>query len=143
MKTRHCRRLRRRLLGGHAAVDHQFGPGDEGRLVGGQVQDARRDVFRLTHAAQGRLGNAFLMDVRVVMVGPGHGGVDESGMDRIGPDVLRCVLNGGGLIEDSDRALGGMVSGRSGAADQAMDAGVSCGLLKRTGCSLLSPVSTG
>jgi len=108
-------------LGGHAAVDDQFGPGDEGRLVRGQIQDAGRDVFRLTHAAQGHLGDTLFMDIRVVMMSPGHGRIYESRMDRIGPDVFGGVLDGGGLIEDSHRALGSVVGCRGCAADQPID----------------------
>ena len=65
-----------------------------------QCGHSHGNVFRLAHAAQRHVGNPFLGDVGVVMVGAGHGGIYEPGMDRVSPDVLGGVLDGSGLVED-------------------------------------------
>ena len=55
------------------------------------------------------------------MVGAGHGGIYELGMDRVSPDILGGVLDGSGLVEDSHRAFGSMVGRQSQAARQPVD----------------------
>ena len=57
------------------------------------------------------------MDLGVVMECLGQGRIDEAGVDRIGPNVLKGVLDGSGLVEDADCAFGCVVGGGGSAAE--------------------------
>src|ERR1051326_8132908 len=117
---------------GDAAIDDELGAGDVIRRVGGEEQDAVRDVLRLPDAAERRAGAADLLAVdRGVMPGGGEVGadlapdrrVDDAGMHRVDPDVVaaRGAFHRDRLAEQADAALGGAIAGQSRQAAQPGD----------------------
>ena len=51
----------------------------------------------------------------------GHGGIGETWMHGIDPDVLFGVLNSGRLGEEADGPLGGVIGRGAGTSDDALD----------------------
>src|SRR5881396_1753900 len=69
------------LLGGRAAVDHQFATRHVRRFVGREVDDAVSDVFRRSHTSHGQAPQA-LLPLRLVL----QHVLDHVGRDRTGVD---------------------------------------------------------
>src|SRR5690606_4185668 len=109
----------RGLLGGEAAIHHEFGAGDVLCLVGGEEQHAVGDVIRLPHEAHGDGGVDDVVLLGVVAdgvlldVGPDHPGVNG-----IAADPVLGPLDGDALAEQPHRALAGGVGRHPGNTHQ-------------------------
>src|SRR5262245_9747976 len=97
------------LLGGPPTVDDQLAPGHVGRLVGGQIEDAVRHLVGLAVSAERDPGDHQLAYGGIGAAPLGHRRHDRSGMHRVRADALARVLHGGGLRQEADGALGGLV----------------------------------
>ena len=87
------------LLGGDSSVNHQLRPGHEGRFVRRQVQDAVCNLVGGAGSAH-RCSRLDLLEPFRFLESPiGHGGIGETWMHGINPDVLFGVLNSGRLGE--------------------------------------------
>ena len=69
----------------------------------------------------GVAASRLLGDVGIGMAGLGHRRVDETRMHRVHADLVRRVLDRGGLGEDAHRALRGVIGGVGVRADDAAD----------------------
>src|SRR5437867_12029819 len=101
------------LLGGRAAVDHQFATRHVGRFVGRQVDDAVGDVFGRSRASHRETPQALLPLRLVLQHVLDHVGRDRAGVDGVAADVLLGVLDGRRLGEEAHGALGRGVRGGS------------------------------
>ena len=123
------------LLGDPSAVDDELGAGYVGGLVGGEVDDPVGDLLGLADAAHGDLGEHVLSELLIIVHVGRHGGLDGAGVDGVAADVVLGVVDGDGLGEDADGALGGLVGGMAGVgADDAelggdVDDGAAAGVL--------------
>src|SRR6266702_90057 len=97
------------LLRRPAPVDHELAARDEGRLVGGEVEDAVRHLVGLAVAAEGNAVDHTLVCRRVRASTLGHGGDDGSGVDGVASDALPGVLERGQFGQEPDGALGSLV----------------------------------
>ena len=118
------------LPGRVSAVDHEVGPGDERRVVGGEEQDGMRDLAGLG-AALDQLGAGPLgMDVGGRAVEP-HGsglalddlGPDDARADRVDPDVVGRQVHRHAPGHAEDGGLGRVVGDVVGLGDERGDRG--------------------
>ena len=114
------RRQDRFLLGGEPSVNHQLRPGHEGRFVRRQVQDAVCNLVGGAGAAHRCSRLDPLEPFRILESPIGHGGIGETWMHGIDPDVLFGVLNSGRLGEEADGPLGGVIGRGAGTSDDAL-----------------------
>src|SRR3989442_10825446 len=80
------------LLRRPAPVDHELAARDEGRLVGGEVEDAVRHLVGLAVAAEGNAVDHTLVRRRVRASTLGHGGADRAAGDGASSAALPPAL---------------------------------------------------
>src|SRR5260370_926265 len=102
-----------------AAIDYEFRPRHERRLVGGEEQDHVRNFLWCTrplHRSQrrDRLELILRQDVR-------HRSLDHPGMDRIDANPVRSIVNRADLAQHADSALGSMIGSRSSGTDYSVN----------------------
>src|ERR1035437_2575870 len=107
----------RKKLHGHAAVNRQHLAGDVARRRAGEEQDGVGHVVRLAKAAEGNLFRECLARLGTEL--GRHGGLDETGGNRVHGDATAGQLPGGGLGEANHTRLAGPVIALSGVAYEA------------------------
>src|SRR5260370_38361470 len=106
-------------IDGVAAVHHKFGAGDERSFVAGKEKCTPSDLLGL--------GAAFersRLDERLKLFLPDdveHRGEDEPWVDRVDADFVGGVLDRGGIGEEANGALGAVIGGGAGRADETVD----------------------
>ena len=68
--------------------------GDQGRGLGGQVDDGPEDIFRLADAVQQNFVEDHLPESGIFQHGSGHGRFDKSGGHGVDIDVVGSPLQG-------------------------------------------------
>src|SRR5438874_10294523 len=91
---------------GHAAVDHDLGPGDKARLVGGQEQHRMRSVAAVAHEAERNARDARFQQSFDVAAGAlfgkprlDHRRVHLARYHRVHADAFAGILHGGDTRE--------------------------------------------
>src|SRR5208283_3910998 len=92
-----------------SAVDYEVGARDVAGVVRGEKQRHARNVLRPPEAAQGDLLDEPLAPRGVTEAGRSERGLGDPGADRVHAYRMGSELDGQGLCEHPDGALGGVV----------------------------------
>jgi hypothetical protein len=108
----------------HAAIDDDFGAGDEARFIGGEKQRGVRGVAAVTHESERDASDPLLEERRDVAAGtlPGeprfhHRCVQLSRNHGVYPDAVLGVLNGNHAGELDNAGFGGGICNLRRAAE--------------------------